>query len=162
MNVFLEPSADGWYYISYDDTKRMAVRSAQDDFNTAIETKMKEGKEGVYYFTLAESYEKNRFVKAFKKNYLGIDVGEIVEEKPETEEKEKKEEAASEEEEEEPKPKPKKEKKKKKAEVSEEEDEEAKPKPKEEEEEGFGDTEKPKEKEKEKPKEEEEEGFVDT
>ncbi len=162
VNVFLEPSTDGWYYISYDDTKRMAIRSAQDDFNTAIESKMKEGKEGVYYFTLAESYEKNRFVKAFKKNYLGIDVGEVVEEKPETEEKEKKEEASSEEEEEAPKPKPKKEKKKKKEEASEEEDEEAKPKPKkeEEDEEGFGDTEKPKEKEK--PKEEEEEGFGDT
>ena len=166
INVYLEPSSDSWYYISYDDLKRLAVSSAQDDFNVAIEAKAKEGKEGVFFFTKAESYEKNKFLKNFKKNYLGIDVGEIVEEKPKTQEKDKNE--ADEEEgfgDEEKKPEPKKsevaadeeeedgekkkpEPKKKKAEEPAEEgfgDEEKKPEPKKEEEpaeEGFGDDEK--------------------
>ena len=142
VTVFIEPSADGWYYLSYDDTKRLALLASQDDFNAAIEAKAKEGKEGSFYFVKSESYEKTRFIKNFKKNYLGIDMGEVVEEKPETEEKEKKEEAPAEEEEE-TKPKPKK--KKKEAVVEEEEEE--KPKPKKEKAEGDEetDTEKPKE-----------------
>jgi hypothetical protein len=91
VNIYLEPSTDSWYFISYDDLKRLALSSAQDDFNTAIESKAKEGKEGTFFFAKAETYEKNKFLKNFKKNYLGIDVGEIVEEAPKTQEKDKKE-----------------------------------------------------------------------
>jgi len=140
VNIYLEPSSDSWYFISYDDLKRLAISSAQDDFNTAIEAKSKEGKEGTFFFIKAESYEKNKFLKNFKKNYLGIDVGEIVEEKPKTQEKDKKE--ADEEDfgAEEKKPEPKK----KKAEDEDEEEKKPEPKKKKEEptEEGFGDDEK--------------------
>lgn len=121
VTLYLEPSPDSWYYFGYDDLKRLGIRSAQDEFNTAIETKGKEGKEGTFFFALAESYEKNKFIKNFKKNYLGIDVGEVVEEKPATEEKSKKEDDLGEEEEEE-KPKEKAKPKKK---TEEEEDAEA-------------------------------------
>lgn len=119
VTVYLEPSPDSWYYIGYDDLKRLGLRSAQDDFNTAIETKGKEGKEGTFFFALAEAYEKTKFIKTFKKNYLGIDVGEVVEEKPATKEKDKKSDDLGDEEEEKPKEKPKKKK------TEEEEDEEA-------------------------------------
>lgn len=118
VNLYLEPSPDSWYYFGYDDLKRLGLRSAQDDFNTAIETKGKEGKEGTFFFVLAEAYEKTKFIKNFKKNYLGIDVGEVVEEKPATQEKKSSDDLGDEEEE---KPKDKKEEKK----TEEEEDEEA-------------------------------------
>lgn len=122
ITLYLEPSPDSWYYIGYDDVKRLGLSSAQDDFNTAIEAKAKEGKEGSFYFAKAESYEKNRFLKNFKKNYLGIDMGEVVEERPATIEKSKKdtELGAEEDEEEKPTAKPVKQKK-----TEEEEDEEA-------------------------------------
>ncbi len=108
VNIYLEPSTDSWYFISYDDLKRLALSSAQDDFNTAIESKAKEGKEGTFFFAKAESYEKNKFLKNFKKNYLGIDVGEIVEEAPKTQEKDKKEQEEEGFGDEEKKPEPKK------------------------------------------------------
>jgi len=155
INIYLEPSSDSWYFISYDDLKRLAISSAQDDFNTAIEAKAKEGKEGTFFFIKAENYEKNKFLKNFKKNYLGIDMGEIVEEKPKTQEKGKKE--ADEEDfgDEEKKPEPKK---KKKIKEEEEDQEEKKPAPKKKKEaepaeEGFGDDEK-------KPEPKENEGDV--
>jgi len=125
VNIYLEPTTDSWYFISYDDLKRLAVSSAQDEFNTVIESKMKEGKEGNYFFTKAETYEKNKFIKNFKKNYLGIDVGEVVEEKPSTQEKDKKEDDGLDDEEKKPTPK-----KKKKTEEEEDAEEEKKPAPK--------------------------------
>jgi hypothetical protein len=162
--LYLEPSSDSWYYIGYDDMKRLGLSSAQDEFNTAIESKAKEGKEGSFYFAKAESYEKNRFIKAFKKNYLGMDVGEIVEEKPATQEKDKAEAEIEPSEETEEGEKPKAKDKKKKEEAGEEGEEEGedKPKPKKEVAEGEengdseGDTaegEKPKKKKKKKTEE---------
>lgn len=165
VTLYLEPSPDSWYYIAYDDMKRLGLSSAQDDFNVAIESKAKEGKEGTFFFTRAESYEKNRFIKAFKKNYLGIDAGEIVEEKPATREKEKTEETP--EESEEPVQEKPKEKKKKKKEASEDEEnpdeekeKEKKPTPAEDDEFGSGkkSEEKPLKKEEENTGEEGEEG----
>lgn len=105
VTLYLEPSPDSWYFFGYDDLKRLGMRSAQDDFNTAIETKGKEGKEGTFFFALAEAYEKNKFIKNFKKNYLGIEVADVVEEKPATQEKDKKQSNDLGEEEDTPKPK---------------------------------------------------------
>ena len=165
INLYLEPSPDSWYFFTYDDMKRLAMLSAQDEFNTAVEAKGKEGKEGTFFFVKAESYERNKFIKNFKKNYLGIDAGEIVEEKPKTQEKdkveeEKKDDFGSAETSEEPKaeePKPEK-KKKKKKDAEPAEDENADPKPAEkdgvapegEETDPPAETEKPKKKEKKK------------
>ncbi len=146
VTVYLEPSSDSWYYIAYDDTRRLGLSSAQDEFNTAVEAKGKEGKEGTFFFIKAETYEKNRFIKAFKKNYLGIETAEVVEEKPQTQEKEAKEETETNtEEEEKPKAKPKKEE-------TEGTGEEEKAKPAEEGQEG--EEEKPKKKKKKKSSEE--------
>lgn len=150
INVYLEASSDGWYFITYDETKRLGLTSSQDEFNTAVEAKGKEGKEGVFYFVKAETYEKSRFIKNFKKNYLGIESAEVVEEKPDTEEKKSKEDLSDDEDTEKPAEKPKEEsegeeeekpkkKKKKKDEPKEEPKEESG-------DEGFGD-EKPKPKE---------------
>jgi hypothetical protein len=108
VSLYLEPSSDGWYFLNYDETKRLSMLSASDDFNLAVESKSKAGKEGTYYFTLAESYEKKRFIKNFRKNYLGIDDGGIVEEPEQTRDKDREEENSEDSEE----PKPKKKKKK--------------------------------------------------
>lgn len=122
VTLYLEPSPDSWYYFSYDDLKRFSLRSAQDDFNVAIEAKGKEGKEGTFFMAMAEAYEKNKFIKNFRKDYLGIETSETVEEKPATQEKDKDKEDLGTEEEEEAKPKPEPKKKKK---TEEEEDEDA-------------------------------------
>ena len=130
VNVYLEASPDAWYFFTYDDLKRLGIRSAQDEFNTAIETKGKEGKEGTFFFVLAESYERNKFLKSFKKNYLGIETADVVEEKPATIEKDKKSDDLGGEEEETEEEKPKKKEKKADTEEGEEEDEKPKEKPK--------------------------------
>ena len=170
ISLYLEPSSDGWYFLTYDDTKRLGLLSAQDDFNSAIEGKSKEGKEGVYYFALAETFEKKRFIKNFRRNYLGIDDGDAVEEPEKTRVKETENDEENQDEEE----KPKKKKKKEEQQDEESEDEEAKPAKKKQEadedefgseekpnkkdtdeEDGFGDEEKPKK------KKDDEEGFGD-
>jgi hypothetical protein len=111
VNIYLEGSPDSWFYFGYDETRRLSVRSANEEFNNAIEAKAKEGREGTYYFTLAENYEKNKFLKMFKRNYLGIDVGDVVEEIPETREKSS-DDSSNEDLEQKPKPKEKEKKRK--------------------------------------------------
>ncbi len=168
VNLYLEPSSDGWYFLALDENKRLGLLAAQDEFNNAVEGKSKEAKEGAYYFALAESFEKKRFMRNFKKNYLGIDEGEVAEEPEKTRDKDQADEEASEEtsdDEEKPKNKPKK----KKSEDEDSADEDEKPVKKADDEEGFGDDEKPTKKsdddasddEKPKKKADDEEGFGD-
>jgi hypothetical protein len=123
VSLYLEPSSDGWYFLNYDETKRLSMLSASDDFNLAVESKSKAGKEGAYYFALAESYEKKRFIRNFRKNYLGIDDGGIVEEPEQTRDKDQEEENSEDSEE----PKPKKKKKKSEEDNAEEQGEDEAP-----------------------------------
>ena len=147
VSLYLESAPDGWYFLTYDETKRLAMLSAQDDFNLAIESKSKQVKEGEYYFALAEGFEKKRFIKNFRKNYLGIDDGDVVEEPEKTRDKEAEEENSDSEESEEEKPKKKKKKKSEDEEGSSEE-ENTEEKKEQSSDEGFGDEEKPKKKKK--------------
>ena len=148
ISLHLEPSADGWYFFTYDDTRRMALLSAQDDFNLAVESKSKQGKEGEYFFALAETFEKKRFIKNFRKNYLGIDDGGVEEPEP-TRDKEADGESGETSEDEE---QPKKKKKKKSGDEESSGDEEPAASDKDEnqnaDEGGFGEEEKPKKKKK--------------
>ncbi len=76
VNIYLEASPDTWYFFSYDDQKRVSVLSSEADFNNAVAAKSKAGKNrpGDFYFTLADVTERVLFVKAFNKNYYGMDV----------------------------------------------------------------------------------------
>lgn len=74
MNLFIQATADSWYYFSYQNN-RMAVWAYHEGFCDLIGAKSKIDKAGSdeFAFFLSDISETLTYVNRFRKTYLGID-----------------------------------------------------------------------------------------
>lgn len=72
VNIYLEPTASSWYYISYENN-RLAVLTHDDVVNGAMRKKSKgeQGSRDKFFYVVAEPMEKEQFKRSFEENYLG-------------------------------------------------------------------------------------------
>jgi hypothetical protein len=73
VNIFLEPSPEDWYFISYEG-RRLAMTTSSDEVNKVIASKAKGESidQSKFNFVQADLMEKVKFVNTFKESYLGI------------------------------------------------------------------------------------------
>ena len=73
INIYIETAPDNWYFITYEDN-RLGMESSSDEVNAAVRKKSKgELPDRSKFFVVeAEPIEKQRFMKHFKENYLGL------------------------------------------------------------------------------------------
>ncbi len=76
--LYLQPTLDTWYFLSYD-RRVLSMVSSKRDFNDLIlaRTKGSEPAPDTYGVRLAEPSEKRQFVRDFKINYLRVTEAEI-------------------------------------------------------------------------------------
>lgn len=73
MNIFIQASADCWYYFGFEDN-RLIIYSSNDEFVDAIASKSNINKAGFgeYAFVDAGLQDVLKFVDRFRLDYLGI------------------------------------------------------------------------------------------
>lgn len=73
INIYLEPTPDFWYYITYEEN-RLAVISSSPDVNKEV-SKRSKGEmpdQSKFYFVQAQESEKTYFVNHFNEKYNGV------------------------------------------------------------------------------------------
>lgn len=94
ITVYLEPTPNSWYYITYDEN-RLAVASSSESVTKAVagRSKGEMPDRSKFFFVAAEPIEKQKFLVDFRSHYLGtteehqIDLEEKKEEETPVEEK---------------------------------------------------------------------------
>jgi hypothetical protein len=76
VKLIIQAVPESWYYVSYDENKKLYTLATNNDYNSEIAAKGKASKtgRGIYGFGLADDADRVDFVKSFNKNYLGKDV----------------------------------------------------------------------------------------
>jgi len=89
VTIYLEPTPNNWYFISYGDN-RLSTISSSDDVNKVIRGRSK-GElpdRTKFYFVAAEPIEKQKFIHQFKTQYLNESEEQIEKEEQEEEREE--------------------------------------------------------------------------
>jgi hypothetical protein len=73
INIYLEPTPEAWYFITYEEN-RMATITSNPDLNQVVQKRSKGEMpdRSKFFFVLGEENEKRHFLNTFKENYLGI------------------------------------------------------------------------------------------
>lgn len=72
VNIYLEPTYNNWYFISYDNN-RLSIVSSSDEVNASVAKKSKgeAPTRDKFFMVNGEIMEKSNFIRTFEENYLG-------------------------------------------------------------------------------------------